>query len=221
MKIRIQALKIRIQALEIRIQAFKIRIQAFKIRIQAFKIRIQAFKIRIQVVWFTGSNWCTKLLTILSCSNHFYFPGYFCLFLKHSSGGCLRSAPTANDLSTRWAKIWFLQLSNNCTAPEAQFRFIDKGVLQHISSSGCILPEDGQALPAVGKKLVVLAAKNVCVNKSKQAYTQTAYGSLRHASSKCIQPHTSFMSAPAPNAKIEYTAACNKTLQYFVLGMYS
>jgi hypothetical protein len=120
---------------------------------------------------------------------------------------------------TKWAKVWYLQLSNDCTAPEAQFRFLQEGVLQHVSSSGCVLPLDGKTSPKVGTKLVVFAAKDACANKSEQAYTQTPGGSLKHASSKCIQPHTSFGFAPAANAQIEYTATCNKTLQRFVLGM--
>ena len=132
----------------------------------------------------------------------------------------MRSAPSAH-LSRPWVNVWYLQLSNDCTAPEAQFRFIHQGLLQHVSSSGCVLPSDGKPSPKEGTKLVVFAAKDACENKSKQAYTQTDRGSLKHASSKCIQPHTSFGFKPAANAQIEYTAACNKTLQYFVLGMYS
>ena len=132
----------------------------------------------------------------------------------------MRSAKTAH-LSTHFAHIWYLQLTNDCSAPEAQFRFINHGILQHVSSSGCVLPSDANALPSAGVKLVVFATKDVCANKSSQAYTQTEYGSLRHASSKCIQPHVSlFSSVPSAGAQIEYTADCNKTMQYFVLGLY-
>ena len=161
-----------------------------------------------------ANNLWLCFLTLFS----FSLKGYLCLFLKHSSsGGCLRSASSAH-LSKSWAKVWYLQLSNDCTAPEAQFRFVHQGLLQQVSSSGCVLPSDGKVSPKEGTKLVVFAAKDVCANKSEQAYTQTDRGSLKHASSKCIQPHTSFGFKPAANAKIEYTAACNKTLQYFVLG---
>ena len=131
---------------------------------------------------------------------------------------CVRSAKTAH-LLTQWAKIWYLELTNDCTSPETRFRFLKEGVLQHLPSSGCVLPSDGKDFPEVGVKLVVFAAKDVCNNKSDQSYTQTKYGSLQHASSRCIQPHTSFSSVPSLSAQIEYTADCNKTLQYFVLGM--
>ena len=131
----------------------------------------------------------------------------------------MRSAETAH-LSTKYAKIWYLELASNCTVPEAQFRFIHQGVLQHVDSTGCVLPSDGKESPAVGSGLVVFAAKDVCSNKSRNAYTQTHYGSLRHASGKCIQPRTSFTSTPSEGAKIEFTSLCNKTLQHFVLGLY-
>ena len=132
----------------------------------------------------------------------------------------MRSAKTPH-LSTDFAKVWYLELTNECTLPEAQFRFINQGVLKHVDSSGCVLASDGKVFPAAGSKLVVFAAKDVCSNKTSNAYTQTDYGSLRHASGKCIQPHMSFTSVPSEGAQIEYTAICNKTLQYFVLGLYS
>ena len=149
-----------------------------------------------------------------------FFAGYLCFFLQHSSGRCVTSS-ISRELSVAKAKIWYLELTNQCTDPISQFRFLDSGIINHVSSTGCVFPLNGKLTPKDGTKLVVFDGQNDCTNQTGQDYIQTAQGSLLHSSGKCIQPQTSFQSIPAIGAKLIYTSTCNETEQKFILGTYS
>ena len=160
-----------------------------------------------------------RLLTNIAWHPHLlYFPtGHFCFFLQHSSGHCVRSA-VKPYVSTARLNIWYLELTSQCTYADSQFRFLNEGVLNHVSSTGCVLPIDGKNSPRDGTRLVVLNGNIHCGNKTGQAYTMTSQGALRHSSGKCIQPQMSFQTTPAIGAKLEYTSKCNTTKQRFIFG---
>jgi hypothetical protein len=79
-----------------------------------------------------------------------------------------------------WGSLSFVELSNNCLDPAAQFRFLDNSAMFNLERTGCLeatrrKTTGGYNLPM----LYLLHATNPSSNcRDNQAITQTSWGGL-------------------------------------------
>ena len=62
-------------------------------------------------------------------------------FVKHvQSGMCINDTSIKQVEPESWGYPIFLELSNNCLDPAAQFRFRDSGAMLNLKRQGCLVP---------------------------------------------------------------------------------
>jgi hypothetical protein len=117
----------------------------------------------------------------LVCSYFFPFsPGAVCFFVKHvQTKMCINDTRILQAGGT-WGNLSFVELSNNCLDPAAQFRFLDNSAMLNLERRGCFEGTarggTGHLLPA----LYLLVATNPIYNcrDESQTITQTSWGGL-------------------------------------------
>ena len=59
--------------------------------------------------------------------------------MKHvQTGMCINDTSIIQSQGSLWGKLSFLELSNNCLDPAAQFRFRDNGAMLNLKRQGCL-----------------------------------------------------------------------------------
>ena len=113
-----------------------------------------------------------------------YFPlfssGAACFFVKHvQTGMCIHDTRILQSYGS-WGNLSFVELSNNCLDPAAQFRFLDNSAMLNLERKGCF---EATSRASYGYKLpmlYLLLAKNPSGNcrDTDHAITQTSWGGL-------------------------------------------
>jgi hypothetical protein len=101
-------------------------------------------------------------------------------FVKHvQTGMCIRDTRIIQAGGVSWGNLTFVELSNNCLDPVAQFRFLDNSAMFNSERKGCF---EGVARGGSGyylAMLYMLFATNPTSNcRDNQAITQTSWGGL-------------------------------------------
>ena len=120
----------------------------------------------------------------LVCSYFFPFsPGAVCFFVKHvQTKMCINDTRILQAGGT-WGNLSFVELSNNCLDPAAQFRFLDNSAMFNLKRKSCFegtvgynINDTGYNIPA----LYMLVARNPSRNcrDRDHAITQTSWGGL-------------------------------------------
>ena len=60
--------------------------------------------------------------------------------MKHVQTGMCINDTRVIQSSGSWGKMSFVELSNNCLDPTAQFRFRDNGAMLNLKRPGCLFP---------------------------------------------------------------------------------
>ena len=69
------------------------------------------------------------------------FAGTASFFVKHvQTGMCINDTRIIQSSNPDWGNVSFVELSNNCFDPAAQFRFRDNGAILNLKRSGCLFP---------------------------------------------------------------------------------
>jgi hypothetical protein len=72
-----------------------------------------------------------------SCNYHI-FPGAAGFFVKHVlTGMCINDTSIIQSQGSKWGNVSYVELSNNCLDPAAQFRFRDNGAMLNLKRQGC------------------------------------------------------------------------------------
>ncbi|XP_028402633.1 uncharacterized protein LOC114525468 [Dendronephthya gigantea] len=123
-----------------------------------------------------------------------FFPDVAGFFVKHiKTGMCIYDTARIQSQGPDWGSVSFLELSNNCLDPAAQFRFRDNGAMLNLKRQGClaIYQKKGQDemfwvyVPATPK----IKEKSACANK--RVIEQTSSGGLRgfyNSAARCADP---------------------------------
>ena len=100
---------------------------------------------------------------------------------------CINDTSIIQSQASSWGKLFFLELSNNCLDPAAQFRFRDNGAMLNLKRQGCISAhfKAGSGYYLNMFYLYVDAVsldRSACAQKPDQkiyrAITQTTWGGL-------------------------------------------
>ena len=60
-------------------------------------------------------------------------------FVKHvDTGMCINDTRIIQSNNPTWGNVSFVELSNNCLDPAAQFRFRDNGAMLNLKRKGCL-----------------------------------------------------------------------------------
>ena len=100
--------------------------------------------------------------------------------MKHvQTGMCIHDTRILQSYGS-WGKLSFVELSNNCLDPAAQFRFLDNSAMFNLKRKGCF---EGASRGGIGYNLPMLyflLATDPSVNcrDTDQAITQTPWGGL-------------------------------------------
>ena len=74
---------------------------------------------------------------------NFFVPDTTGFFVKHvQTGMCINDTSIIYSKGS-WGNMSFLQLSNNCLDPAAQFRFVDTSAMLNLKRPGCLFPLPG------------------------------------------------------------------------------
>ena len=104
--------------------------------------------------------------------------------------------------SSSWGNLTFVELSNNCLDPAAQFRFRDNGAMLNLKRPGCLFPTyrhgsgyhlDMFYLYVNSKGLDTEACAEHVGRNTDPAITQTAWGGLSvkyQSKTQCAVPNT-------------------------------
>ena len=100
--------------------------------------------------------------------------------MKHVQTGMCIHVTSALQTNETWGSLTFVELSNNCLDPAAQFRFLDNSAMFNLKRKGCF---EGQARGGNGYNLpmlYLLVATNPSGNcrDRDHAITQTSWGGL-------------------------------------------
>ena len=71
---------------------------------------------------------------------HFYVLGVGGFFVKHvKTGMCINdTSKIQSGIGSSWGTVSFVELTNNCLDPAAQFRFRDNGAMLNLKRQGCL-----------------------------------------------------------------------------------
>ncbi|XP_028402625.1 receptor-type tyrosine-protein phosphatase F-like isoform X2 [Dendronephthya gigantea] len=124
-----------------------------------------------------------------------YLHGVACFFVKHvKTRKCIYDTEQIHDQGPLWGSLSFLELSNNCLDPAAQFRFrSDNGAMLNLKRKGCLAIYDKRGIdemffvyvPATPGAIKVSACADHRVIK------QTSWGGLRgkfNSAARCADP---------------------------------
>ena len=117
--------------------------------------------------------------------------------MKHvKTGMCINDTSIIQSKDSSWGNMSYLELSNNCLDPAAQFRFVNTSAMLNLKRPGCIHP----LYATINKKrfdllplwVASVSEKGNSCNQ-KLAITQTSWGglSVQHRSQTwCAVPKT-------------------------------
>ena len=107
--------------------------------------------------------------------------------MKHvETGMCINDTSIIENKGS-WGNMSFLELSNNCLDPAAQFRFVNTSAMLNLKRHGCIHPLRNFLL------LYVASVSEIELGYSCNddlTITQTSWGGLSTKSSRCAEPKT-------------------------------
>ena len=132
------------------------------------------------------------------------FPGVGGFFVKHvKTGMCINdTSKIQSGIGSTWGTLSYVELTNSCLDPAAQFRFRDNGAMLNLKRQGCL---SGLYKPGSGYYLdmfyiyvdAVSLDRSACAQKPDQniyrAITQTSWGGLSYyysRDSKTLAFHT-------------------------------
>ncbi len=106
--------------------------------------------------------------------------------MKHvQSGMCINDTSIKQSPPEDWGYLIFLELSNNCLDPAAQFRFRDNGAMLNLEGQRCIRPAYRAGSGYWRNMFYIFVARPDRVNTScpdmpdnYRAITQTSWGGL-------------------------------------------
>ena len=120
-----------------------------------------------------------SIFTFLSAATGF--------FVKHEQTGmCIIDTRIIQGKGS-WGNVSFVELSNNCLDPPAQFRFLDNGAMLNLERPGCLFPQykagsgyflDMFYLYVNSKGLDTDACRERVDRNTDPAITQTSWGGL-------------------------------------------
>ena len=150
--------------------------------------------------------------------------------MKHvQTGMCINDTRIIHS-SGSWGNMSFVELSNNCLDPAAQFRFRDNGAMLNLKRPGCLFPTyktknggyylDMFYLYVNSKGLDTEACRERRDRNTDPAITQTSWGglSVRYTRDKnnplqtmCIRPQNDqrLVNNPGIDPYIGWTRDCN------------
>ena len=114
----------------------------------------------------------------------FVFSGVGGFFVKHVKTGMCINDTSKIQFRGSWGSLSFVELTNNCLDPAAQFRFRDNGAMLNLKRQGClaVLYKDGSGYRL--DMFYIYVADNLereaCAQDSnnKRAINQTLWGGL-------------------------------------------
>ena len=121
-----------------------------------------------------------KMYLLLSQYFCLFSPGAACFFVKHVQTGMCINATRILQANETWGTLSFVELSNNCLDPAAQFRFLDNSAMLNLERKGCF---EGTKRGSYGYNipmLYLLVATDPSANcrDKDHAITQTSWGGL-------------------------------------------
>jgi hypothetical protein len=137
----------------------------------------------------------SPLFTSLFIFTFCFVSGAACFFVKHVQTGMCISVTRILHITQYWGNLTYVELSNNCLDPAAQFRFLDNSAMFNLERKGCLEATrrettGGYNLPM----LYLLLASNSSGNcRQDHAITQTSWGGLSvyevpHKGTRCTVP---------------------------------
>ena len=113
--------------------------------------------------------------------------------MKHVQTGMCINDTRIIQANEYWGNLSFVELSNNCLHPAAQFRFRDNGAMLNLKRPGCLFP-----FYRSNNKLVVfyiyVSSGGLDTDACSAPVTQTSWGGLSviyKESKQCAVPKTS------------------------------
>jgi hypothetical protein len=100
--------------------------------------------------------------------------------VKHVQTGLCIHVTSKTQVKAAWGSLFFVELSNNCLDPAAQFRFLDNSAMFNLKRTGCF---EATARGGIGYNLPMLYLlvatdpSNNC-RDNDNAITQTSWGGL-------------------------------------------
>ena len=125
-----------------------------------------------------------------------------CFFVKHVQTGMCIIDTRILQANRKWGNMSFVELSNNCLDPAAQFRFRDNGAMLNLKRPGCLFPTykagSGHSLDMFylyvnSKGLDTEACAERVDRKTDPAINQTSWGGLSvkyKSKTQCAVPKT-------------------------------
>ena len=159
----------------------------------------------------------------------FYVSGVGGFFLQHVKTGMCTNDTSKIQSNGSWGSVSFVELTNNCLDPAAQFRFRDNGAMLNLKRQGCL---SGHYKSGIGYYLdmfyiyvdAISLNRSACAQKPDQniyrAINQTSWGGLSVYYSRdsktlfqtrCAVPKTykPFATMYGIDPYIELTTNCN------------
>ena len=107
---------------------------------------------------------------------------------------CINDARIIQGKNESWGNLTFVELSNNCLDPAAQFRFRDNGAMLNLKRLGCLFPiRRSGSLYVVFYIYVSSGSLDTSCSYESGPVNQTSWGglSVRYRESKqCAVPKT-------------------------------
>ena len=128
----------------------------------------------LQVIYFIPKEF-QKGFKLLN----FFVPDTTGFFVKHvRTGMCINDTSIIRSRGT-WGNLSYLELSNNCLDPAAQFRFDDTSAMLNLKRPGCLHPHPNRnpdSLALWVASFSEIEKGNFC--NDRFAITQTSWGGL-------------------------------------------
>ena len=106
--------------------------------------------------------------------------------MKHvQSGMCINDTSIIIERDYSWGNMSYLELSNNCLDPAAQFKFVNTSAMLNLKRPGCI-----HSLSNLLALWVASVSKLGQSCNDGLAITQTSWGGLSTKQSGCADPKT-------------------------------
>ena len=140
----------------------------------------------LQVIYFIPKEFQKdfKLLNL-------FVPDTTGFFVKHVQTGMCINDTSIIEIKGSWGNTSYLELSNNCLDPAAQFRFVDTSAMLNLKRRGCLHPRPGNNPKWLA--LWVASVSEIELGHSCNddlAITQTSWGGLSTKPSRCAEPKT-------------------------------
>ena len=137
----------------------------------------------LQVIYFIPKEF-QKDFKLLN----FFVPDTTGFFVKHVQTGMCISDTSIIESEGSWGNLSYLELSNNCLDPAAQFRFVDTSAMLNLKRPGCIHPLPNKNPDWLALWVASVSDINSC--NDDLAITQTSWGGLSTKPSRCAERKT-------------------------------